>query len=397
MESELIPPKKIKLDHSYKIDPNDISRLCYEQYNKLGKSGKPNENTEHTVLAAVVEQERSSTKLRVVALATGTKCFPQNVERKHEDIVDCHAESLMKRAFKRYLIGRLDYILDNNISLEQFQNEVTGNHNYYIFVSQTPCGCITRWQGESESQSNQTELNESNLKSFKLIGVNRKPGRGDLCPKAGCIHKLAKWNAFGIQGKRLCTLTNKAIVPYKIIIGNCETNQNEFLQQEICDRITIDQTELRSIEGQLLHSNCFNFDQINRKTIVEFSDQFRHKVFIRETDKSSCKKPSGSCIVAWLQDDTLHSEVIAGGRKLGTTNRRRRERNQVEKTTMEHDDRQPDDVIVALNDCSVVVVDGQCARSKDETRKHRPGDLAICDTSLNRRVDQLIGRFVQKW
>lgn len=37
MESELIPPKKIKLDHSYKIDPNDISRLCYEQYNKLGK------------------------------------------------------------------------------------------------------------------------------------------------------------------------------------------------------------------------------------------------------------------------------------------------------------------------------------------------------------------------
>ena len=197
---------------------------------------------------------------------------------------------------------------------------VTGNHNYYIFVSQTPCGCITRWQGESESQSNQTELNESNLKSFKLIGVNRKPGRGDLCPKAGCIHKLAKWNAFGIQGKRLCTLTNKAIVPYKIIIGNCETNQNEFLQQEICDRITIDQTELRSIEGQLLHSNCFNFDQINRKTIVEFSDQFRHKVFIRETDKSSCKKPSGSCIVAWLQGmNVFYQFNLSFDTKLGLT------------------------------------------------------------------------------
>ena len=62
-------------------------------------------------------------KRQVVALATGTKCFPQNVNNSQEDIVDCHAESLLKRAFKRYLIELLDCWITNGKLLNQFYQQ----------------------------------------------------------------------------------------------------------------------------------------------------------------------------------------------------------------------------------------------------------------------------------
>ncbi|OTF69490.1 double-stranded RNA-specific editase 1-like protein, partial [Euroglyphus maynei] len=95
--------KLIKLDEP-EIDPNVIASLCYDSYKKLGKSGKPNPiKNEYTVIAALVEY-RDKTSPTVVCLTTGTKCFPNNVPYRHEDIVDCHAEPLLKRAFKCYLI-----------------------------------------------------------------------------------------------------------------------------------------------------------------------------------------------------------------------------------------------------------------------------------------------------
>ena len=140
--------KRIKLDekqHELENDlpANEVAKLCYQAYLNLGlcqtkqchlaltlifvcfagKSGKPDKKHEHTVLAAILEHQTINLQNRVVALATGTKCFPHNVNNKQESIVDCHAESLLKRAFKCYLIELIDQWLVSGQSIDQFREQ----------------------------------------------------------------------------------------------------------------------------------------------------------------------------------------------------------------------------------------------------------------------------------
>ena len=168
-------------------------------------------------------------------------------------------------------------------------------------MSKTPCGCISRWKGDCKESGSQEY---SDLKIFKSIGINRKPGRGDLCQKAGCIHKLAKWNLFGLQGRRLLSLIGKAISLNRIIVGNCEANQMEYTD-EMTVRLVPDVKELQSISEQLKNPQIFNFDY--QTTIpIEYAKQFRFAEFIRETSDQILKKPTGSCIVAWLQSKSFN-------------------------------------------------------------------------------------------
>lgn len=97
-------------------------------FSNLGKSGKPNPiNHEFTVLAGLVEYDKNGiNEPNVICLTTGTKCFPKNISNYTENIVDCHAESLLKRAFKRHLIGVIDNWLENKQqinSIDEFYNE----------------------------------------------------------------------------------------------------------------------------------------------------------------------------------------------------------------------------------------------------------------------------------
>ena len=75
----------------------------------LGKSGKPKVDDEWTILAAIIINYEND-KNQLIALSTGTKCFAsENCENQDKIIQDCHAESLLKRAFKRYLISKIKY------------------------------------------------------------------------------------------------------------------------------------------------------------------------------------------------------------------------------------------------------------------------------------------------
>lgn len=114
------PRKRLRLDSS-SARAEEIGQLCYRLYRKLPKSGKPTPAVEHTVLAAVVEEHKTTSKLCVVALATGTKCFPKNLATKAEAIVDCHAESLVKRCFKHHLLGLCELWLDQGNRIDDFR------------------------------------------------------------------------------------------------------------------------------------------------------------------------------------------------------------------------------------------------------------------------------------
>jgi hypothetical protein len=216
----------------------------------------------------------NSNSKKVVALSTGTKCYPENqssnssnnginsgINNGINSIIDCHAESLLKRAFKRHLISHLKdgFKIDNNIMIT-------------LFISQLPCGCLQRYKGNSN-------LNDSQLNY-------RKPGRGSLCSKPSCIKKIAKWNYMGLQGRQLIQLTRTPIYINNIVIGNCG-EIGEYDQQMIIDMLSLNQTNCLTI-------NPFN---LNRLPSIKFCQQFRNDLFI----KTQSKRSSSTAIVMWLE------------------------------------------------------------------------------------------------
>ena len=216
------------------------------------------------MLAAIVCEHKdvitSGRRRRVVALSTGTKCQPYNEEVKHRLIVDSHAESLLKRAFKRHLIS----LLDNNVQLDNILS-------VDLFVSQLPCGSVQRWKGYLQSDD-------------KNVMTDKKPGRGELCLRATCLKKIKKWIYMGLQGKRLIQFTKRPILIKNIVIGNCGPI-GEFEPKLLFDLLTLDDT-------------CTAYHPFQFTTLpnIKFCDNFRKELFTR----SESKQPCSTSIVSWI-------------------------------------------------------------------------------------------------
>lgn len=179
------------------------------------------------------------------------------------------------------------------------------NRSLCLFISQIPCGSFSRWEGESNECS--SKESENDLRKYKLIGVNRKPGRGELCPKAACIHKIAKWTIFGLQGRQLIDITRWPIIFDRIVIGNCENEHFQFDPSIISDRIKVNMEEYLSMKSKFQYPPIIS---------IHFADKFRKEEFIRN------KIPCGSSIVAWSNPGNrtaMQCEIMANGRRLGAT------------------------------------------------------------------------------
>ncbi|XP_071785584.1 tRNA-specific adenosine deaminase 1-like [Asterias amurensis] len=135
----------------------NVSNLCIRHYNDaLPKKGKPQVNREWTLLAAVVQNSAASSErismtatdgLKVVAMATGSKCIGQNKMSKEGNIInDSHAEVLARRAFIRYLNEQLHFAYsDQQESIftgpdQNFKCHLKDGVEFYFFTSHTPCG-----------------------------------------------------------------------------------------------------------------------------------------------------------------------------------------------------------------------------------------------------------------
>ena len=212
---------------------------------------------EYTVLAAIVCDYKNGQNKQVVALSTGTKCFPSNECLKKERIVDCHSESLLKRAFKRHLISvldRSDSQLDNISSLD-------------LFVTQLPCGAVQRWEGHHSQQL-----------------TTRKPGRGDACLRATCLKKITKWAFMGLQGKTLLQFTKHPILINNIVIGNCGPI-GEYNQQMVDNWFT-------------LEDDCICYDPFlftHNLPKIKFCEKFRNNLFV----KSDSNQSTPTSVVMW--------------------------------------------------------------------------------------------------
>lgn len=124
-----------------------IAKLCIDKYKSLKKTGKPRD-TEWTVLSGIVLKNEHC--LKVVSLATGTKCLSSkelintNLYDIGSRLSDSHAEVLTRRAFLRYLYDQLDQLLCLNKSeVFQFNENVIEFINgvsFHFYASHTPCG-----------------------------------------------------------------------------------------------------------------------------------------------------------------------------------------------------------------------------------------------------------------
>ncbi|XP_054164618.1 tRNA-specific adenosine deaminase 1-like [Oppia nitens] len=270
-------------------EDKQIGDISYHCFTKLGKSGKPKPKSEYTVLATIVCNVKNHTNdsidTKVVALTTGTKCFASNESSSDDLIVDNHAESLLKRAFKRYLICRLQ----SGHNLDDIQT-IT------LFVSQLPCGSLQRWKGDPDLEANSSKSNRH------LSDVCRKPGRGVTCYRATCLKKIAKWIRLGLQGKALIALTGRPFYINNIVIGNCGQS-GEYDQQMLTNMLSM--TDICTV---------YNGFQMNYLPKIKFCHDFRYECFI----KSDAKYATSTSLVMWLTGDGHKvTEVLTEGHKLG--------------------------------------------------------------------------------
>lgn len=124
--------------------PNLVSEVCLSKFKALGKTGKPKDDGEYTLLACFVKRCNQE-KLEVVALGTGSKCIGASRLPSNGDILhDSHAEVIARRAFMLYLISEIDQAISGEASI--VERKQSGKFNvipgvtFHFYISQTPCG-----------------------------------------------------------------------------------------------------------------------------------------------------------------------------------------------------------------------------------------------------------------
>lgn len=258
-----------------------LDKIVQENYSLFKQLHQPAIDRDHyTVLASL---NRLSDR-KLVALSAGTQAC---LKKYRDDIQDCHAESLLKRAYKRHVIDGL---------INDSAKTVTDS-DFILFISQFPCGLTNKYKGSEPTDS-----------SGRLI--RRKPGRGIVqedgttvyVPKPPCTDKIIKWLNGGFQGTRLANLLSFRANIRLIVIGGCESLTESDHRLE-CDKLR-----------QILLSNC-----LSTSCSIVGLPSFRPEEFIR----SSTKEPHPISTVWWVSNDGSeiggNLELIVDGRKSGVT------------------------------------------------------------------------------
>ncbi|XP_028391808.1 tRNA-specific adenosine deaminase 1-like [Dendronephthya gigantea] len=129
---------------------NKVCKLVYENYERLGKKGKPLAGREWTILAAVVavfdEGQENDYRLELISLGSGSKCLGRNQLSTTGNLLnDSHAEVIARRGFLRYIYQELQncygskesiFMSDKHTKKCSLKNSIS----FHLFTSHTPCG-----------------------------------------------------------------------------------------------------------------------------------------------------------------------------------------------------------------------------------------------------------------
>jgi len=222
-----------------------VAKECFEKFRILPKQGKPTEK-QWTVLAGIVlvKNQNEKLELKIVSLATGTKCLDGTTRLQSDPgtlLHDCHAEVLARRGFILWLVEEM--ILARTSSTKfvskigEDKYELHDDWKIYMLSTHPPCGDGSIFVKECDMVSNiddkgvsdESVIMEPPVKKVKLdinrtgakcvsgsdplspgvnyhqVGLLRtKPGRGERTLSMSCSDKMLKWNISGLQGA-LCS------------------------------------------------------------------------------------------------------------------------------------------------------------------------------------------------
>lgn len=271
---------------------DEVARLCYAHFNKLPKKGKPQSNKEWTLLSAIlIGFDGNISRLKVVAMSTGTRCLGESQLSQGDVLSDSHAEVLTRRALIRFLYHHMNIVLQQKKSEVLLFDEVTKKFflrpevKLHFFVSHVPCGDAAIFpkdsndlealvdrgvepkpkklkKDDSEASIAESEKFDSNEdiddihrtgakcvkdglqdpkapgKDFHIVGVLRtKPGRGIPTLSMSCSDKIAIWNTCGLQGALLSHFFKSPIYVTSFVLGRCPFNQNA-VERAIFERLS---------------------------------------------------------------------------------------------------------------------------------------------------------------
>lgn len=344
--------KRLKLyDQSFS---ERISNECISKFSSLGKNGRP-VNNEWVIVACILKAQHNDQNLtlKVVSLGTGSKCIgksklPSNGDRLH----DSHAEVIVRRAFKLYLIEQLKFHLENKESIFIFDKGfvIKEGISFHFYCNHVPCGDASIFPKVLESHlTNIGSLavsdvfNENRSKKLKIDGniclydihrtgakcaskepldpkaegfeyhtvgaLRTKPGRGDPTLSHCCSDKIFKWTILGVQGALLMLFLKRPIYLETINIGSDSFNKNA-LQRALCSRFK-DQLTCINIE--------FPF-QVSTPVIMQSKKTFPQTKPAQGEVNEKILKPSPTSII-W-SDTIIHksrTEVCVEGKRLGTS------------------------------------------------------------------------------
>ncbi|KAJ6516259.1 adenosine deaminase/editase [Mycena sanguinolenta] len=273
------------------------------------------------------------TGLKIVSLATGTKCLPADrLPADGECLHDSHAEVLARRGAVRWFleeIGRCKEATDGTFQSEWIYPCDDGRYalkadvRLFLYVSTVPCGDASMRFLSASQDEQMAALKDSAIRpltdptlaargrdNYGLFGVLRtKPGRADAPSTASmsCSDKIASWNFLGIQG----ALGSRFLQPlylHGVIIGEVSPELHSVVKED-CER---------ALWGRL-------------ETILDCGEYSLHRPAIHFTtlpfvhSRISTPEAGGSCndSLWWTADSSKPAEVLINGFKRGVAPKHR--------------------------------------------------------------------------
>ncbi|XP_034669711.1 tRNA-specific adenosine deaminase 1 [Drosophila subobscura] len=305
----------------------DISKLCYDKFDLLPKTGKPSAN-QWTVLSCVVEHNRQTRDSRVVALGCGTKCIGYTRHCPKGFILnDSHAEVLARRAFLRYLYYELEHDRIFHWDAKRRSFELSEHVEYHFFSTQTPCGdaCIVDESVamgiEKSAKRPRLDVNsEMVYTGGKLIAgqlpgaitddmeqtpgaLRTKPGRGVRTLSMSCSDKLARWCVLGVQGALIDSLVSKPIYFSSLNFSCPEAHQ-----------VSVERAIYKRWQGR--SSKHTRFQPQQPQIRIDVSLPFKY------SQRDDWQPSPNGLVWSQLPDDLRPYEISVNGKRQGVTKKK---------------------------------------------------------------------------